>query len=119
MSKDWRPAMPLKSFIESQRGCPSSRATDNRRRVFNDKGTLTLWAILRNTTLKLALHEVEGTLKMQRMILQTLASKENTAKGLSESESQSPASISQIDLDHLKKETCLMLRDTRSRNGRK
>jgi hypothetical protein len=56
------------------------------------------------------------TLEEQKMLLLSLAMKENVAKGFSGSELQS---LSPSNLDYLKKETCAMLQDTWNRSGRK
>jgi hypothetical protein len=78
-------------------------------KVFNVKDNPTLSTTSLSTCSKPILHEIEGTLEMQKMILQVLARKENVAKGLS---SYASPSTSQADLNRLKKETCMMLQDT-------
>jgi hypothetical protein len=96
--------------------CPARRQQKRRGKVFNVKGNLTLSTTHLSTLSKPTHYDIEGTLGMQRMILQGLARKENVANGLSECESRS---TSQADLNHLKKEACMVLQDTWDRSGRK
>jgi hypothetical protein len=77
-------------------------------KVFNVKDNPALSTTSLSTRSKPILHEIEGTLEMQKMILRVLARKENVAKGLS---SYASPSTSQADLNRLK-ETCMMLQDT-------
>jgi hypothetical protein len=93
-----------------------ARRQKNHSKVFNVKGTLTLSTTHLSTLSKPPLHDIEGTLEMQKMILQGLARKENIAKGLSQCESRS---TSQADLNCLQKEACIALQKTWDRTGKK
>ena len=106
--------MSLNASIEHD--TTNHRGQKKRRgKVFNVKGNLSLSTSNLSMLSKPPRHDIEGTLEMQKMVLQGLARQENAVNGLSECESRS---TSQTDLNNLKKEACMLLQDTWDRSGR-
>jgi hypothetical protein len=75
----WKPDVPIGTYIAYKQKHPKSNHA-RLRRIFNnasiDPAKLTEHEPEREP------HHVEGTLEMQKLLLQGLARKENTAKGL-------------------------------------
>ena len=112
--------MPLKAFIirnqNQQMEHPVPQRKKRRARRFNDKGGLSLPEIHVGAGVKVNLHEMHGALEEQKILLQSLAMKENVVKGFSGCKLQS---LSLTDLDYLKKETCILIQEAWNRSGRK
>jgi len=115
-------AMPPRTFIEQDQNQQSHyRGTRQLRkriaRVFNDKGIPTMSISRPGKELKKNRNEIYEVLEEQKMLLQSLALKENIVKGLSGYEQVQ--SLSQANLNLLKEDTCLMLHHIWNQNGRK
>jgi hypothetical protein len=122
MTERWRPAMPLTTFIKQNQNQQTHRSGTPQRkkrkaRVFNDKGFLALSLTRPNADAKKHRSNICAIFEEQKMLLQSLALKENAAKGLAECEPQS--SSFKTDLNRLKEDTCFMLQDIWNRSGGK
>jgi hypothetical protein len=112
MPVDWRPEKPLRDFIKDN---SHSRQTEQQERyqgrVFNDRGYAREGTI-RNS--QRDIHEVEGSLEVQRLLLLKLAEQEN--RMIEKPESGSTPSVER--LDKLKRDTVQAIQKTWSRSSR-
>jgi hypothetical protein len=112
MPVDWRPEKPLRNFIKDN---SYSRQTEQQERyqgrLFNDRG------YAREVTIRNSqrdIHEVEGSLEVQRLLLLKLAEQEN--RMIEKPESGSTSSVER--LEKLKRDTVQAMQKTWSQSSR-
>jgi predicted ATPase with chaperone activity len=112
MPVDWRPENPLRDFIKDN---SHSRQTEQQERyqgrVFNDKGYAREGTI-RNS--QRDIHEIEGSLEVQRLLLLKLAEQEN--RMIEKPGSGSTFSVER--LESLKKDTVQAIEKTWNQSSR-
>jgi hypothetical protein len=112
MPVDWRPEKPLRDFIKDN---SHSRQTEQQERyqgrVFNDKGHVREQAIINNQR---DIHEIEGSLEVQRQLLSKLAEQEN--RMMEKPESGITSSVER--LESLKTDTAQAVQKTWSQSSR-
>jgi hypothetical protein len=112
MPVDWRPEKPLRNFIKDNSYSHQTEQQERYQgRLFNDRG------YAREVTIRNSqrdIHEVEGSLEVQRLLLLKLAEQEN--RMIEKPESGRTSSVERIE--KLKKDTVQAIQKTWSRSSR-
>jgi hypothetical protein len=78
MPMDWRPKKPFRDFIKDNgHSCQTEQQERCQGRVFNDKGRIREQTTRNNQRDIHDIHEIEGSLEVQRQLLSKLAEQEN------------------------------------------